>query len=554
MKPISLKPLSFGLLLIGLIFTPPALDAQEDLRPGEAAEVPGGTKPDTEFPNETNPAIEAPGGTRAETPPPSAGDAGDALIYVIREIDFNVTGRSRPYALRYHGKLEEGEELKGRGALNFYIRDRAQLLTNQRVLKDDVSIEYTLGEPEPDGRVPVFLLVSVSDTWNIMVFPKPLWDSNDGFDLTLKARDYNFFGTMSPLRVDLGYQLNTRRESNFNFLVDSDIPFSALGFNWNINFDNQFDYMWRESLGYINTTSISMELPWRRSVFTFDLSHQINWYPRNSFWEQDQGYGKFFEGIANSIGFGADWKIPTGLEIFGFGELVYTPRIRQSLNYNPGSWDMQEWRELRQSHTTSFNQTLGFGRVDWIGNFRQGLDVYFENGNSYNYTRRAWNNNYTINAAAHFLLTDNLGVTSRLQIRHWFFNFPRNLYYDAGDVLRGVLNDHVAADFMISVNLEFPFRIAIRPSEWFKTSKVRLFNFELFLSPILDIAFVHLPKPYNGQDTLTFYYTGGLEILVFPDVMRSFYLRISAGFDLDKFFWDYAIPPVELFLGLGHFF
>jgi hypothetical protein len=483
----------------------------------------------------------------------SPNGSAEADVYVIRKIDFNITGRSRPYALRYHGKLEEGEELTGREALDFYIRDRTQLLVNQRVLKDDVSIVPTLGEPEPDGKIPVYLLITAGDTWNIMAFPKPLWDSNDGFDLTLKARDYNFFGTMSPLRIDLGYQLNTRKESNFNFLLDTDIPFSAMGFNWNINFDNQFDYSWNEALGYINTAGISMELPWRRSTFVFDVTHAVNWYPKNDTREQAL-YGKFFEGLVNSISFGAEWQVPTGLEVFDFGELAYTPKVRQSLNYNPGSWDMDEWREYRRSSTTSFDQKLGFGRVDWIGNFRSGADVYFSNSNSYDYVRRAWNNSYTVNAAGHFLITDYAGATSRLQLRHWFLNFPRDLHYSAGDVLRGILDNDIAADLMLSLNLEFPFRLAVRPSDWFKNPKLRLFNFELFLSPILDIALVHLPRPVNGQKTFGAYYTGGLEILVFPDIMRSLYLRLSAGFDLDKFFWDYSIPPAEFFLGLGHFF
>jgi hypothetical protein len=492
----------------------------------------------------------------AQEDPPGTGGGAEAAVYVIRKIDFDVTGRSRPYALRYHGKLNEGEELRGQEALDFYIRDRTQLLVNQRVLKDDVSIVYTLGEPETDGRIPVCLSVTVSDTWNIMAFPKPLWDSNTGFDLTIKARDYNFFGTMNPLRIDLGYQINTRKESNFNFLLDTEIPFSAMGLNWSINFDNEFDYSWNEALGYINTAGISMELPWRRSTFIFNISHEINWYPRNGEWEQEQpqGYGKYFEGLVNTVSFGADWELPTGAEVPGFGELIYTPKIRQSLNYNPGSWDMYEWREYRQSYTTSLNQKLGFGRVNWIGNFRDGLDVYFSNDNSYNYTRRAWNNSYTVNATGHFIVTSYFGVTSRLQLRHWFSNFPRDLNYGAGDVLRGVLDDDVAADLMLSLNLEFPLRLPFRPSEWFNKPKMRIFNFELFLSPILDIAFARLPRPIGSQKTLSAYYTGGLEVLVFPDIMRSLYLRLSAGFDLDKFFWDYAIPPPEFYLGLGHFF
>jgi hypothetical protein len=483
--------------------------------------------------------------------------AEDSAVYVIRNIDFATTGRSRSFALRYHGKLKEGEELTGAAALDFYIRDRTQLLVNQRVLENDVTITAALGDPEPDGKIPVDLLVTVRDTWNIMVFPKPLWDSNNGFDLTLKARDYNFLGTMSPLRIDLGYQLNTRNESNFNFLIDTDIPFTALGYNWNINFDNQFDYSWQEALGYTNNSGISMELPWRRSTFTFDATHQINWYPKNDDPEQNLGYGKFFEGLINSISFGVNWEIPTGLEVFGFGELTYTPQIRQSFNYNPGSWDMYEWRNLRESYTTALNQRLGFGRIDWIGNFRRGLSASFSNQNSYDYVRGLWNNNYSLDAIAHVLFSDFFGITSRLRLRHWFNRFPHTLYYEAGDVLRGVLDNRIQADMMLSLNLEFPFRVWIaRPSEWFHP-KLRIFNFELFVAPILDIGLAHLPRPQNGQHVLTPYYTGGLELLIFPDIMRSLYLRFSYGVNLENAVKNGATSTRdenEFFIGLGHFF
>jgi hypothetical protein len=482
----------------------------------------------------------------------------DTTIYVIRRIDFVTTGRSRPFALRYHGKLREGEELTGAGALNSYIQDRTQRLINQRVLENDVSITPTLGEPEPDGKVPVDLLVSVNDTWNIMVFPKPLWDSNEGFDLTLKARDYNFFGTMSPLRVDLGYQLNTRNESNFVFLLDTDIPFTALGYNWNLNFDNQFDYSWQEALGYTNISGISMELPWRRSIFNFDATHRLEWYAKNNEREQDLGYGKFFEGLLNSISFGITWEIPTGLEVYTFGELTYTPQIRQSFNYNPGSWDMYEWQNLRESYSTSLNQSLGFGRIDWIGNFRRGLSASFTNRNNYDYVRRVWNNSYSFDVIAHALFSGFFGITSRVQLRHWFNRFPDTLYYEAGDVLRGILNDTLWADMMLSANLEFPFRVLrARPSEWFNVPKLRIFNFELFVSPIIDFGLVHLPGPRNRQDTLGAYGTGGIELLIFPDIMRSLYLRLSYGINLGTLFKNGDLPPSaenEFFIGLEHFF
>jgi hypothetical protein len=498
-------------------------------------------------------------GTSAALEAADPADPADTTVYVIRNIDFDVKGRSRPFALRYHGQLYEGELLHGKAALDFYIKDRTQLLVNQRVLNNDVRIDYTLGDPEPEGTIPVDLLVSVSDTWNIMVLPKPSYNSNDGFNLTLKARDYNFFGTMNPLRIDFGYQLNTRKESSFNFLIDTDIPFTVQGLNWNINFDNEFIYSWQEALSYTNTTGLSLELPWRRTTFIFDAAHKINWYDKNDDWGIEQGYGKYFEGLYNSMSFSVDWKIPTGIEVSGYGnagygELTYTPRLSQQFNYRPGTWDSFEWENNRRSVSTSINQTLGFGRINWIGNFRKGLEASFENTNTYNYISRSWNNSYSLNAAGHFLFTDFFGITSRLQLRQWFSSHP---YLGAGNVLRGIPDDQIRANLMLSLNLEFPFRVlAARPSEWFNRPKMRIFNFEFFLSPILDFGLVRLDNPTPAQNSLSTYYTAGIEALIFPDIMRSLYLRASFGIDLKKAAaaGSLSFKDIEFSLDLGHFF
>ncbi|MDR2176829.1 MAG: hypothetical protein LBP20_02170 [Treponema sp.] len=501
----------------------------------------------------------APGGLPAgDDKPAQAAAEADPVVYVIRDIAFDITGRSRPFALRYHGKLYEGELLHGQEALDLYIKNHTQLLVNQRVLNEDVRITYTLGETGPDGRIPVDLLVSVSDTWNIMIFPKPIWDSNDGFDLTLKGRDYNFFGTMTPLRLDLGYQLNVRNESNFNFAIDTDIPFTALGLNWNIDFDNEFDYSWREALGYTNTAGVSVELPWQRTTFVFDITHRIRWYPKNDEPDIDAGYGKYFEGLINTVSFGVDWIIPTGLNVFGLGELSYTPRVSQNFTYRPGDWDSFEWENSRRSVSTGLDQTLSFGQIDWIGNFRRGREVSVTNTNSYNYIMRTLDNYYILDATGHFLFSDFFGIASRLRFRHWFNGYSQVLYHKAGDVLRGVLDNHLRANMMLSLNLEFPFRIlAARPSEWFNSSAMRIFNCEIFLSPVMDFGLILLPGPINNQNALDLFCTGGMEALIFPDSMRSFYLRFSIAFNLENAVKTgelFSYGNHEFFIGLGHFF
>jgi hypothetical protein len=300
-----------------------------------------------------------------------------------------------------------------------------------------------------------------------------------------------------------------------------------------------------------------MELPWRRTTFIFDIAHRINWKARNEFLAEAD-YGIYFDGLYNAVDIGVDWEIPTGLNIFSFGELTYIPGITESFNYNPGNWDMYEWENLRKTVSTNLSQKLGFGRIDWIGNFRKGLEVSFRNSNTYNHTRNTWNIDNSLNATAHFLFTDFFGITSRLQFRHWFINFPHPLYRNAGDTLRGIPDASLWSDMMLSLNLEFPFRVlSAKPSDWFNSSKMRFFNFELFVSPILDMGLVHLPSPQNNQKTAEFHSTAGLELLVFPEFMRSFIIRFSYGIDLGSAFnTGKIIPPGggEFFFGLYHFF
>jgi outer membrane protein assembly factor BamA len=201
-------------------------------------------------------------------------------VYVIREIEFDVIGRSRPFALISSGNFKEGERIKGKDNFVKYIALKKQLLVNQQVL-EEVMIEYFTGESESDGALPVKLLVHVRDTWNLIILPYPKYDSNEGFSITLKARDYNFFGTMSALRVDLGYQ-NNNGEQSVNFSLESDVPFEAAGLNWILNFDHFFFFFFNEPLYYQNVTGLSLLLPCLTTIFTTGFNQYLTINEENS--------------------------------------------------------------------------------------------------------------------------------------------------------------------------------------------------------------------------------------------------------------------------------
>ncbi|MDR2619219.1 MAG: hypothetical protein LBC62_10150 [Treponema sp.] len=490
----------------------------------------------------------------AQDAAPSPEDADSRTVYVIRSMDFDSEGRSRPFAIIYNGEFREGERLEGEGALERYITRKTQLLMNQRVL-EEVSIEYTLGSPEADGAVPVNLLIRTKDTWNIIALPYPQYDSNEGLKIIIKARDYNFFGTMSALRVDLGYHRDNDDNNSFNFEIDSDIPFYAAGLNWSVNFDHIFEYTVGDPLYYKNVTGVSIELPVSLSTATLGINQYLIINESNSEQNQkDYNLGPRMDGPYAASELFASWRIPLGIEVGEFGNLAYTPKLSGKIAYKKGGVD-----EPRRP-VTSLSQTVGFGRINWIGNYRKGLEANLSNSNNFFFDPKGWSVSAGAAAVFHWPFTKFIGVSTRLEYQHWF----NDINYSAGTYLRGVLNADLHAEYMLTLNLDFPFRLLrFYPSEWFNNRKLHFFDFEMHLSPFMDIAM--LKGPYNDTgirdneyDGNSFslndvQYAGGFEIIVFPAFMRSLYLRASVGYDINKIRKTGDIPKWnEIFIGIGH--
>jgi hypothetical protein len=492
---------------------------------------------------------EAGGAAASPQAEPAAGE--ETIPYYIRTIDFNVIGHTRHFALFYVGEFKRGERITGKTNLEKYIAEKTRILYNQRVL-EEVHISYTAGEADAGG-VPVDILVNVKDTWNFIAIPWFEYDSNSGMEITLKTRHYNFLGTMSPLRIDLGYKKDDD-EANGSFFVDidSDIPFTAFGYKWNFNFDNSFSY--GEKIQYENTTGIAMDIPVERTTLTFGFEQGFSVNEENDD-KYKAEYGEYFEDIwYTSSELYVQWKIPLGLKIPNFGELTYTPKIAEAINYRP----LGNIGYLRTGPETIFDHTLGFGEVNWAGNYRKGLNVSLSNSNTFNNYKIKLDNEIDFTAVGHLPLAERLGMSGRFQYRQWFSGpNESDIYDDAGDVLRGIKNSSFDAKYMFSLNLDFPILIKrFDAAKSLYSRHMRVFSFDLHASPFIDMAVVDNSEPMDEDNSYkNFLITGGLELILFPHFMRSIYLRVSAGFNLAYYFQTHYIPSGinrELFIGLGH--
>jgi hypothetical protein len=471
--------------------------------------------------------------------------------YVIREIDFNIEGRTLAFMLVSKGEFKAGEVIEGRENFEKYLALKKQLLVNERLF-DDVTIEYSLGRSEENGTLPVSLLVSVKDSRNFIVLPYPKHTSGDGTSITLKVRDYNFLGTMNPLRVDLGYRFKDS-DHVFNFMLETDIPFQAAGLNWNIRFSNDLSYNYGkrdsgEKLYYQNITGLSLTLPWRQTSFNvgFNQYFRLNEGPGD---ESREIYGiidKYYDPYTATELF-AFWYIPLGITVGQFGSLAYVPRVAGRINYPYGDMD-----EVRKPMTT-FSHYLGFGRIDWIGNYRKGLSFSLYNENNLFLDRPGVPVRMYLSGEIifHQPFSEYVGISSRLLYRQWWnlLNFEiddRFNYNSAGGVLRGVLNGDIRADYILSLNLDIPIRILrFRPSEWYEKPKLRFFDIDLFFSPFIDTAMFRGPynkfknraDPRKGATTFSLddmINTTGLEVIVYSDRFRSLRLRGSLGYNIQE--------------------
>lgn len=406
-------------------------------------------------------------------------------LFSINSLNFNITGRTKISALLDSGSFVQGEEITGLSGLENYIQEKSQLLYNERVL-ESAHIDYFIGQYS-QGKYPVDLLIDTKDSWNFIVFPKPEYSSSNGFSLTLCIRDYNFLGLMQPFKIDLGYKYDELNRTIYNFLLDSNLPFGAFRQRWIFDFDHDFEYRpdFEEPFQYIVNTGLSV-------------------------------------------------KLPVGIKPGSMGEITYNPKLSLVFNHE---FSQLTFEEIQKRLFLSFYHNLELSNINWAGNLRKGLNFCIENSFIYNLHNSSFKtlplDNYIyLSGISHFIVKENIfGISARMMYRHWLFSA---VYGEAADVLRGVIDKEIQANYMFSLNLDFPLRILkFKPSEYFNNRKLRVFNFDLFLSPFFDFA-IFKNKDQMDTNPVNRSFTGGMEALVFPDFFRSLNLCISFGYNFSR--------------------
>ena len=489
----------------------------------------------------------------------------DSTLFVIVDYKFTVKGITRPFALLYrlveNGEFRKGETIKGKTNLEKHISNITQIYINQLVLKDNAEVSYSTDGRNEDGTYPVTIMIKVQDSFNIIALPLPYY-KNSVFNITIKARDYNFLGTMKSLRVDLGYGYNGDEDQPHSFLFGAyfDMPFQFLGYYWNAIFDNIVQLRVDAPVYYENTTGVSMDLPFGSTTFTFGLNERMYLNRENSGWAKAAGYGAYQDGLYMASNPYVSWRIPTGLTVSQYGDLTYTPSVSSTFNHEFPNLPLAA---DRKGPFMNFNHSLGFGNINWLGNYREGLSFSVGNSYQYDFNRNVYDISFNFTGIGHHVFKKFFAASARLM---YTYLYSSDVTYTGSYVsynLRGIADTYLPAYQMATLNLDFPFRVfAFTPSKWFNTDKLRFFDLEMHISPVIDLAMYRQRSPDGGKITYgpaEYAVTGGLELIIFSSFMRSLYVRLGFAIDIKEFLKARPIripggEHREIYFIMGHFY
>jgi len=459
--------------------------------------------------------------------------------YQIQEVEYDIIGRTKEHALNQKLNINKKQIFNTLEELETYIGYINQSLVNQRVLQE-TSIKYELGTLQENNIIPVKIIITAKDTWNIFPVPYPKYNSNNGFEFKLKIKDYNFFGSMEIMNFDLVFfQENEGENNNIGLGIDFSIPFGLGMFNAMWNVDTNIAYTFGNNKPDFDfSTGLDFSLPLNFVTFQLSIKQSIT---------QNTDYTDINDDfyLSEYISLAAPFTLLSTTSYLG--DIKLTPNIE--FNYN---WDIDKIvHEDLIGPTLNLGYNFSFGKVDWVGNFRKGFFTDISQDFTYNFSKEKWNN---------LLSTELRGYFSRnfISFNGRFYGFTTynpikkdfSSKIEIGSRMRGIFDSsdldnnqgQLETSAALCLNIDIPIKIV--QTDWRKWGK-NIFNrnmpnwfayldFEMQISPFIDVALTNntiTKRLFNPKDG---FYGAGLEVLVFPSKMRSIQVRGCIGLDLSS--------------------
>ena len=466
-----------------------------------------------------------------------------AAKYKILDVSFSIKGMTKASVVEREVELDTHTVFLDEDSFSKYINDYKQQLENLRAF-ESIELTYELEESADDSELYyAHIFVSAKDSFHFIGAPYPKYSSNSGFDLKIKGKDTNFFGTLQTMTFELNFAvIDPNNETvpkaifkngmgiKFGGAVAFNYPFSLFGLNANWSNDYSISYKIGEKAPEWNAnTGLSFSVPIHRRL-------KVNFSFNQGFY-RDIDYVKYGDSIYFKEALSISMPL-TLARIEKWGTVSYTP-YTDTVFY----WDFNGIN-LKNSDLTSprisVGQSLSTSRVNWIGNFRTGFSFSTSQAFSYNFLTKKLSPSFSAEIKA-FKGFKYMAFASRI----YYFMYVNDTSNVAGR-LRGLRDNHTFSKSTkmsgskvgetpsaLVFNFDMPIRLF---STFFSKGRIiPKFNFELQISPFIDIAFIK-----NRSTGTMFYvkdgfYCAGLELIMLPAKWKSIQVRGSFGVDVGRY-------------------
>ena len=496
----------------------------------------------------------------------------EQVEYDIEGCGHWIFGQTQEYALENTVPVDTKTVFQSEEELNEYLKDFEKQLSNLRAFETiDIIYEEIELDDGPASVTPLRLNIYVKDSFHLFAIPGPKYDSNSGLTLKLKIKDSNFLGGLNTLNSDIYFLLPTSesdgKNTEFGFNCSADYPFKA----------GIFDALWLNDLGLSYTvgdsmpewnigTGIRLTLPFNKVSLVFEANQKF---------ANDFKYKEFDDNLY----FVNDFKFYVPLTIARmkyFGKLNWTPYTITTINWDHNG--ISQNNSKLSSPILDVGHKLSFGRTDWEENFRTGLIFELDNSYSYNFQRKRFYPAIELDVSAYkkfelfedAYLLRNIGIAVNTKTFAFLFNPLKNDYIfndgkEIGQYLRGIRDSQNYKDTNFSaltptnafvLNLDFPIH-AFRTN--FSKGFLRYMNFDLQVSPFLDMALCYNKITKTIFDPKDGFYAAGLEVIVYPLKWSGITIRGSVGVDVGRKFlknyinmdWRENVSKKEFSIGFG---
>lgn len=502
--------------------------------------------------------------------------------YKISDVTYALE-KTRERDLRRTVSIDTERIFEDRDELDEYLSDLNQRLLNTRAFQSveikDSSLSESKADSESDSTeiTQLSIHIDAKDTRHLLILPYPKYDSNDGLIFKIKVKDVNFLGTMNTL--DAGVFAGLKEDTstgNQNLTFGAEFkysyPFQVGPFicSWNNSLDAVYTHGVNE-LEFWTGTGFTFELPFQRFSLVLTASEEAN---RDLEYEalKDEQY------FTSDINLSLPVKI---LDIENWGYVFWTPFTEGKVSYDRDKINIDN--DDLASPVLSIGQSVSTERINWYGNFRNGLSLKIGHSMGYDFQQeetepKIYGELQGFKAFSHIALNT----------RFTFFHTNSNREY-VGNLIRGVRDKQLyvtgkdlftyralKAPSAIAINIDIP--IHVITTDWLSWSEAIFgedswfsrcfawtgkFNFELQMSPFMDFALTKNEATGRLFSLKDGWYTGGLEFLVFPENWKGIVLRASLGIDMGRALiakkypekldmsWREDIKKYEIFAGIG---